>query len=114
MATMAGSKPLVLQEFGYPADAQYLGSSESEQADFIANGLATWSGIGGNKIPFLNVFLMHDFTPALCDYYGQYYLLPNSAEFKAYLCSIGLRKADGTPKAGWNAFAQAAAVTGLP
>jgi hypothetical protein len=62
---MAGSKPLVLQEFGYPADAQYYG-------------------------------------------------LPNSAEFKSYLCSIGLRKADGTPKAGWNAFTQAATDTGLP
>jgi hypothetical protein len=114
MVTMAGSRPLVLQEFGYPADAQYLGSSETEQGDFIANGLATWSGIGGNKIPFLNIFLMHDFTQALCDYYGQYYGLPNSAEFKAYLCSIGLRKADGTPKAGWNAFTKAAVDTGLP
>jgi hypothetical protein len=45
MLTKTGSKPLVLQEFGYPADAQYLGSSET---------------------------LMHDFTQALCDYWNAF------------------------------------------
>jgi hypothetical protein len=57
---------------------------------------------------------MHDLNPAWCSSLAKRYGLPNSAEFRAFFCSIGLRKEDGTPKAGWNAFTQAAADTGLP
>jgi hypothetical protein len=57
---------------------------------------------------------MHDFTPAMCDQFAQYYGDPNDASFKAYLCTIGLRQDDGTPKAAWNAFVTAASNTGLP
>lgn len=114
MVSLAGGKKVIVQEFGYPADATVLGSSEQQQADFITSGLVEWAALGGDKIPFLNVFLMHDFSSGMCDQFAQYYGDPNDANFKAYLCSIGLRANDGTPKTAWNAFVQAAAATGLP
>lgn len=113
MVTLAGAKPVLVQELGYPADAMFLGSSETEQAAFFSNALAEWSGIGGAKMPFLNVFLMHDFSAQMCSDFAAYYGDPNNNEFKAYLCSIGLRKNDGTPREAWNAFVTAAANTGF-
>lgn len=113
MVSMAGSKPVVVQEFGYPADATVLGSSEDEQAAFVSNAFAAWQGIGGAKMPFLNFFLMHDFSQGMCDQFAIYYGDPNDAAFKAYLCSIGLRANDGTPKKGWTAFTTGAANTGF-
>ena len=113
MVTLAGAKKVIVQEFGYPADSTYLGSSEDEQAAFFSNGLAEWAGLGGEKIPFLNVFLMHDFSAQMCADFATYYGDPNNNDFKAYLCSIGLRKNDGTPRKAWNAFVTGAANTGF-
>ncbi len=113
MVSMASGKPVVVQELGYPADSTLLGSSEDEQAAFVSNAFARWQGIGGTKMPFVNFFLMHDFSPSMCDQFARYYGDPDDAAFKAYLCSIGLRRNDGTAKKGWNAFVQGAANTGF-
>ena len=56
-----------------------LGSSEDEQAAFVSNAFAGWQGIGGTKMPFLNFFLMHDFSQGMCDQFAQYYGDPNDA-----------------------------------
>jgi hypothetical protein len=102
MVTLAGGKPLVLQEVGYPS-ADLLASSEAEQAQFITNVFTAWRE-QEQAIPFLSVFLMHDLTPAICDGLGTYYGLPDNAPFEAFLCSLGLRAANGTPKLAWQAF----------
>jgi hypothetical protein len=64
-------------------------------------------------MPFLNFFLMHDFSQSMCDQFAVYYGDPNDAAFKAYLCSIGLRSNDGVAKKGWTAFTTGAANTGF-
>lgn len=111
MLSFAGAKPLVLQEVGYPASTQ-LGSSDAAQAAFVRNVFQAWDSAGG-RIPLLNFFLLHDVAPAQCEAWGSYYGLSNSANFKAYLCSLGLRGPDGTPKAAWTALLDAARQSGF-
>jgi hypothetical protein len=107
MVALAKGRPLILQEVGYPTSA-LLGSSEQKQADFIANVYEAWHAAGGH-IPFLNFFLMHDFTPAMCDGFEMYYGLPHNRNFYEFLCTLGLRRADGTTKRGWQVFVDGAA-----
>ncbi len=99
MVALAGARPLVLQEVGYPSDAR-LSSSEQAQATFVAEVLTAWRAAGA-KVGLLNWFALHDLTPDLCDKLAGYYGLPKDPNFAAYLCSLGLRRADGTPKPAW-------------
>jgi hypothetical protein len=108
----AGSKPLVLQEVGYPA-SPVNGSSEAAQAEFVRNVFTAWQA-NGDRIPFLNVFVLHDFTAATCDSLVAYYHIANPAPSKAFFCSLGLRKTDGSPRAAWQALVDGARDTGLP
>lgn len=114
MVALAGGRPVVVQEFGYPADAATLGSSEAAQAAFITSGLTTWASLGVARMPFLNVFLLHDFDAGTVTTLATYYGLPTDPGFKAYLGSLGLRRNDGTPKQAWGALVAGAAATGLP
>ena len=66
MVTLAAGKPVIVQEFGQSSSTVNAGS-ETLQAQFFATSLATWSTIGGAKIPFFSQFALHDFPPALCD-----------------------------------------------
>lgn len=100
MIGRAEGRPVIVQEIGYPS-AALLGSSEADQAEFFTNVLAAWSAT--DRIPFLNIFLLHDFPTKTCDELAIYYGLANSAEFKAFLCSLGLLRADGTAKVAWDA-----------
>src|SRR5262249_26293679 len=50
MIALAGGKPLVMQEWGYPTSGS-LGSDESKQAEFITNTFAEWASYGKAKIP---------------------------------------------------------------
>lgn len=111
MMEAADGKMVVLQEVGYPT-AQRLGSSEAEQAEFVRNVFRAW-GAAGKALPFLNYFALHDFTSAMCDEMLVYYGFPDE-DFKAFLCTLGLRQANGTAKAGWEAFRQAAGEAGFP
>jgi hypothetical protein len=113
MIALAQGKPVIVQEFGYPS-APSLNGSEADQAAFFTDALAQWTAQSANAMPFVNVFLLHDATQAQCDTWGLYYGLPNNADFKAYLCSLGLRSADGTAKAAWPALVAAARRAGVP
>lgn len=97
---LAGNKPLVLQEVGYPS-ATLLGSSEAAQAEFIHQVFAAWRDSDG-RVPFLNLFLLHDFASALVDelviYYGS-----NNTNFRAYLDTLGLRHRNNSDKPAWQA-----------
>jgi hypothetical protein len=113
MLDAAGGKPVVVQEIGYPA-SPLLGSSDSLQAVFFTNAIDEWTKIDASRMPFVSLFLLHDFTQEQCDAFGQYYGLPDNAEFEAYLCTLGLRHADGTPRPAWQAVVSGAAAAGLP
>ena len=112
MVMFAAGKPVVVQELGYPA-AALLGGSEADQAAFVSNALKRWRVIGGDAMPFVSFFMMHDFSAATCDEYASYYGLGGDARFAAYLCSVGLRNNDGTPKLAWGALIDGAAGTGF-
>lgn len=111
MVNLAGSRPLVLQEVGYPAST-LLSSSESDQAQFVTNVFQTWQA-QGSKIPYLSYFLLHDFTEQDCSFYATYYGI-SGANFEAYLCTLGLRRVDGSAKPSWQALVNGAASIGLP
>jgi hypothetical protein len=112
MRMLAGSHPVVLQEAGYPS-ASLISSSESNQAAFVSNVFQAWQA-GAQQMPYINYFLLHDFTSNVCSSLAQYYGDPNDPAFEAYLCSLGLRHTDGTPKAGWQSLVSTAAADGFP
>jgi len=80
----------------------------------LADAIDQWSQIDASRMPFVNLFLLHDFTTEECDAFGDYYGIPNNAQFEAYLCTLGLRLADGTPRPAWQAVVDAAREAGLP
>jgi hypothetical protein len=106
MIEAAGDRPVVLQEVGYPS-AELLDGSEEEQAEFVRNVFAAWAA-AGDAIPFLDFFLMHDLTEAFCDNLEAYYGIEHP-NFHAFLCTLGLRREDGTPKLAWDTFVEEAA-----
>ena len=108
MITIAGGKPVVLQELGYPA-SPLNGSSDSMQAAFYTDAIAQWKLRGSVRMPFVNLFLLHDFTPQQCADFVTYYNQPNQPAFVGFLCTLGLRKSDGTARAAWAAVRAAAA-----
>jgi hypothetical protein len=91
----------VVQELGYPA-SPLNGSSDVQQAEFFTDAIAQWK-LRADKMPFVSLFLLHDFTPQQCTDFSAYYNLPNQPQFIGYLCSLGLRKADGTARPSWQA-----------
>ena len=112
MLALANGKPVVVQEFGQPSAAS-LGGSESLQSDFFAAGLGAWNAHAA-QVPFLNIFSLYDFPPALCDQLLTYYGAPGQTAFRDYLCSLGLRRQDGCNKASWTTVAAVAHQIGLP
>jgi hypothetical protein len=107
MLQIAAGRPLVLQEVGYPSAAR-LSSSEGAQAEFATQVMAAWHA-AGDRIPLLNWFALGDLTTDVCDTFTSYYQLPGDPNFSGYLCSLGLRRADGVPKYSWQSFVDAAA-----
>ncbi len=113
MRGFAVGKPLVLQEVGFPAAAGN-GSSQALQSAFVSQVFAAWRQPGAAPIPFLNFFLLHDFTPQMCADFGVYYGAAGQQSFIDFLCSLGLRQADGTPRAAWAVLQAEARAAGLP
>lgn len=111
MLTFAGNKQVVLQEVGYPA-SPLNNSSEAKQAAFIANTFSAWRD-SQQRIAFLNFFVLHDFTQQMCDEFGVYYGAPTPS-FEAYLCTLGLRTVNGTPRAAWSTLVSEASQANLP
>jgi hypothetical protein len=105
MVEFAGGRPVVLQEVGF-ASSELLGSSEAAQAEFVANVFSAWAATG-DAIPFLDFFLLHDLAEATCSEFEDYYGLRHE-RFHAFLCTLGLREEDGTPKLAWDVFVEQA------
>ena len=112
MLTLAGGRAVVLQEVGYPTSS-VLSSSEADQAAFVSNVFQAWQA-RSQQIPFLSYFALHDFSADFCALLEQYYNDPSDSAFEAYLCSLGLRHSDGTPKPSWGTLVGAAAAQGFP
>lgn len=102
MLRLADGKPVVIQEAGFPSSAAN-GSSESMQADFVTNLLNAWRS-AGTPMPFLSYFLLYNFDATTCASLTDYYQMQTSPTFATFLCSLGLRHSDGTPKPDWQKF----------
>ncbi len=100
---LAGRKPVVLQEVGYPASELF--ASEVRQADFVRNVFAAWRS-SGRRIPFLSFFQMHDFPQEVMRSAGEYYNESNADRIRAFISTLGLRTCDGTPRLAWRALAE--------
>ena len=103
LIALAGNKPLVFQEVGYPSSSVG-SSSEALQAEFVRQTFSAWRDANG-RIPFLNWFLLHDFSTDVVDELTAYYGI-NNANFRAYLDSLGLRNRDNTDKQAWPVLLQ--------
>lgn len=121
MRAWAGSRPLVLQEVGYPASDLNIKSSEQMQAAFVRQVFLAWSESASSAlaqaeqpIPFLNLFPLHDFSASDCAFFTSYYGAGNIPGFGDFLCSLGLRKTDGTPRAAWSTLLDEAKKAGFP
>ena len=101
MINIAGGKPLVMQEWGYPSST-VLSSSEQMQADFITNTFSLWKQYGSGRIPFISFFKRREWNSAYCaTLSGQ----SSGQPFYEFLCSLGLLDNAGTPKLAYTAFA---------
>jgi hypothetical protein len=108
MIQAAGTKPLLLQEIGCPADQSI--SSEDLQASYV-DGLFRQLTKYGDRVAGANWFLYCDFNKALLDQLTGYYMQGQNGvaraqaiRFRNYLSSLGLKRADGTPRKSWEVF----------
>ena len=106
MLQAAAGRPLVLQEVGYPA-SPLLASSPRRQALFVKTVFAAWHRAGA-RVPFLNFLLMHDLDRDACGRIARLQGRPDNERLLAYLCTLGLRRANGEAKLAWSEFARGA------
>jgi hypothetical protein len=104
MLKIAGKKPVVLQEIGYPSSIT--GSSEAQQAKFFKIIIPAIQK--RQQIKFASIFALHDFDEKGCKglvgYYGfdgLFSMTQQGKDFQNFLCSLGLLHADGSPKPAW-------------
>lgn len=101
MLAVAGTRPLLLQEVGYPA-SDLLGGGEAGQSAFI-KGFFDALRPRSNRIALAVWFIQVDFSPPLVDLFQSYYGLKNE-RFAAFLGTLGLRDSKGKPRQGWKTF----------
>ncbi|HYD18012.1 MAG TPA: hypothetical protein VEF76_06010 [Patescibacteria group bacterium] len=103
MQKAAGEKDIVLQEAGYPS-SEGIGSSEARQAKFFDTLISAVRA--RDQFRMASLFALHDFSAAACDNYAAYYGFGKAPKatrrkFRDFLCTLGLKRADGTGKAAW-------------
>ena len=95
MSSLSPTKPIVLQEWGYPSSSVLM-SSEQEQADFVFNSFTAWKDNRASRFPFIGFFKRRDWDSAECQARsaGQ---SPGQPLYE-FLCSLGLLRNDQTQK----------------
>jgi len=114
MIHISGNTPFIVVENGF-SSSPVLGSDESRQAQYIRDSFAA---LGEHKQEFnWHIwFSFHDTLPGTCadlalSFFPQDFD-PGSTDisawstFEEYLCTLGLRQNDGTPKQAWQAFTE--------
>lgn len=102
----AGRRPVVFQEIGYPSSPR-LGSSEAKQAQFVTHAFAAWRRLA-KQVPFANFLLLHDLGASECGEIAAYYGRNGDTSLTDFLCSLGLRHSNGSPKAAWTSLVKGA------
>jgi hypothetical protein len=102
MLDVAADRKLYIQEIGYPS-SERLNSSPRKQAEFYSAAFQVLRS-HRDRINGATFLFMSDLPRAVVDSLGLYYTLPNSGNFKAYLQTLGILEASGTPKPAWDVF----------
>jgi hypothetical protein len=102
MIDAAGGRQVLFQEIGY-ASADRLNSSEMKQAEFLQN-VFTALAAHADRVLAARVLFMSDLPKQVVDDLARYYKAPNSANFKAYIQTLGLIDGTGRPKPAWAVF----------
>jgi hypothetical protein len=110
MVAFAGSRPLVLKEFGYATGTT--GHSATGQVAFITDLFQAWDAHAG-QIPMVTISRMFDDNPTDCASEAQSYGAAGNQDFIAFLCTLGLRTYADAPKPAWATLTTAAARRGF-
>lgn len=111
MIEQSGETPFIVVENGWATSAM-LGGSEESQAEYIRNSFQAIDARRGS-VDRLIWYGLHDGERELCEQGGLSFFEqgfdPGSLgeswdAFVEYLCTLGFRNYDGTPKLGWQAF----------
>ena len=111
MTAVSGDTPFMILENGW-ATAESLGGSEMKQDEYLR---ATFAALAENRDRFGRHlwFNLHDGTPEGCaeaalSFVPEGFDTAAAGEswgfFEDYLCTLGLKQNDGTPKQGWHTF----------
>jgi hypothetical protein len=115
MLALAGDKPVAIVELGWNT-APSLGGSEDDQVAFVREAFRLLARHRG-RIEYLTWFTLHDGRPENCRQAALSFIphRPDLAEneafmrpFTDFICYLGLRRGDGTPKLGWQVWQEEA------
>jgi hypothetical protein len=101
MTRSAGSRPLLLQEIGYPASLA-VGSSGAKQAEFVRQVFGQIDRYD-NRIALASYFMQTDFSSGLMKVFEGYYGISDPT-FLSFLGSLGLCDNMGKPRPAWAVF----------
>jgi hypothetical protein len=111
MVDFAGDKQVVFKEWGYPTGSA-AGGTESGQVTFIAETFAAWDK-HHEKIDFIMFSRMFDGVRDECAETAKDYGFEGDESFIDFLCTLGLRRLDDTPKPAWSTLVEGAEARGF-
>jgi hypothetical protein len=114
MLKLCGERPVVLKEFGYPTGVSK--ASPAGQEQFVGQLFQSWD-THASRIPFVVLSRMYDGKLESCQSeavtYGVKPSDPGYGEFVQFLCTLGFRSYDDTPKPAWARIASEAKARGF-
>ncbi|MEQ1878078.1 MAG: hypothetical protein ABL958_15655 [Bdellovibrionia bacterium] len=111
MVLISGSKPIVMQEWGYPSSAT-LSSSEQNQADFVTNTFSSWASHGSTKFPFISFFKRREWNA--CECAAQTGGGSPGQAFYEFMCSLGLLNNNSSEKSANQVLTTKMSELGIP
>jgi hypothetical protein len=109
LATVYPGKPIHFMQIGYPSSRK-VGSSRMKQARFVAQAFAAWDA--RPEVALLNFEWMHDISPEAVTHWSDFYGA-SSAEFAAFIGSIGLCTNAAKAKPAWDTLVNEARSRGF-
>lgn len=105
MIAFAGTRPLVLKELGYATGTT--GHDPAGQVSFITDLFQAWDA-HASQIPMATISRMYDGNISDCTAQAQSYGQGSNQDFIQFLCTLGVRQIDDTPKPAWARLTDAA------
>jgi hypothetical protein len=102
MIDAAAGRPLYIQEIGY-ASSERLESSPAKQAEFYQTAFGALRA-HRDRILGATFLFMSDLSRFVVEYLGVYYRAAHSANFKAYLQTLGIVERSGAAKPAFAVF----------